>query len=307
MYFCSVNEYLDPQNLPTIMTLSNEYVFLTDDKEGFRECREKRTVTSSATMTILLCKAGYIDVYYRGEMVRIRKNDLFVRVPDFSHELGRYEMSPDFEFMQVTFDSSIYAQIMFDHMRVEPNWYAKQEYIKQNPIFPLDGLNIDFFNTYYHALSLQLQTRLTEYRKQIMMLIARSAVMEMLNYMDQLAVLEMKDKPRMSVNQSDYTFHRFTQLLQQYPHEREVQWYAKQLNITPKYLSEICKERSGKSAGEWIVDITVSELRHYLHNTTLPIREISRLMDFPNASFFSQYVKKHMGSSPNKYRKLKRV
>ena len=40
MYFCSENEYLEPQNLLTIMTLSNDFVFLTDDKEGFRECRE---------------------------------------------------------------------------------------------------------------------------------------------------------------------------------------------------------------------------------------------------------------------------
>lgn len=288
------------------MTLSNEHVYLTNDRDGFRECREKRTVSSAATMTVLLCTAGHIDVFYRGEMIRIRRHDLFVRVPDFSHELGPYEMSPDFEFRQVTFDANIYTQIMYDHMRVEPNWYAKQEYIKQNPIFPINEVSIDFFNTYYHALVLQLQSPLTAYRKQIMMLIARGAVMEMLNYMDRLAVLEMQQNQRVSVNQSDYTFHKFTQLLQQHPHEREVQWYAKQLQITPKYLSEICKERSGKSAGEWIADITVSELKHYLHNTTLPIREIARIMDFPNASFFSQYVKKHLGASPNKFRRTKK-
>jgi YesN/AraC family two-component response regulator len=287
------------------MTLFTEYLFLTNDQEGFRVCRETRT-TAKATMTVLLCEEGFIDVYYHEEMIRIKKNDLFVRLPDFAHELGPYEMSPDFKFKQVTVDSSIYDRLMHDHMRVEPNWWAKQEYIKAHPIFPINSVSIDFFHTYFHLLELQLQDRQTEYRKKIQLLIAKGATMEMLNYIDKLAVIEHTEDERTSVNQSDYTFREFTRLLQQFPHEREVQWYAKQLGITPKYLSEICKERSGKSAGEWIADITVAELKHYLCSTTLPIREIARVMEFPNASFFCQYTKKHTGLTPNHYRREKK-
>jgi YesN/AraC family two-component response regulator len=138
-----------------------------------------------------------------------------------------------------------------------------------------------------------------------MKLIARGATMEMLNYIDKMSLISYSNAERMSINQSDYTFREFTRLLQQYPHKREVQWYAKQLDITPKYLSEICKDRSGKSAGEWIADVTVSELKHYLRNTTLPIREVARVMEFPNASFFCQYTKKHTGMTPNHFRKAK--
>lgn len=289
------------------MTLFNDSVFITNDKEGFRLCRETRTLSSTSTMTALYCKDGFIDVYYHGEMIRIKKGDLFVRIPDFSHELGPYEMSPDFAFMQFTADAAIFNQIMYDHMRVEPNWYAKQEYLKSNPIFPLDEKSVDFFESYFHMFILQLEGKPSAYRNQIMMLIARAATMEMLNYMDKLAVVEMASDMRMSVNQSDYTFHAFTRLLQEYPHKREVQWYAKQLGITPKYLSEICKDLSDKSAGEWIADVTVSELKHYLRNTTLPIREIARMMEFPNASFFCQYTKKHTGITPNQFRKQKKA
>ena len=289
------------------MTLFNDSVFITDAKEGFRVCRETRTLSSTSTMTALYCGEGYIDVYYHGEMIRIKKGDLFVRIPDFSHELGPYEMSPDFKFMQVTVDAALFNQIMYDHMRVEPNWYAKQEYLKANPIFPLNEISLEFFDSYFHLLQLQMEGKPSAYRNQIMMLVARAATMEMLNYMDRLAVVEMSADARMSVNQSDYTFHAFTRLLQEYPHKREVQWYAKQLGITPKYLSEICKELSDKSAGEWIADVTVSELKHYLRHTTLPIREIARMMEFPNASFFCQYTKKHTGMSPNQFRKQKQA
>jgi len=288
------------------MTLFTEYLFLTDDRDGFRVCRETRT-TSTATMTVILCEEGYIDVYYHEAMLRINKGDLFIRIPDFAHDLGPYEMSPDFAFKQVTVDAAIYDRLMHDHMRVEPNWWAKQEYVKEHPIFTIEPASVEFFHAYFHLLTLQLRDKQTEYRHQIQMMLAKSAVMEMLNYMDKLAAMKgVEIENRTSVNQSDYTFREFTRLLQQFPHEREVQWYAKHLGITPKYLSEICKERSGKSAGEWIADITVSELKHYLRNTTMPIREIARVMEFPNASFFCQYTKKHTGLTPNHYRKEKK-
>ena len=225
-------------------------------------------------MTIMLCRAGHIDVEYRGKTLRIAKDDLFIRIPDFTHPLGAYKMSPDFAFSQVTIDASIYEQIMFDHMRVEPNWYVKQ----------------------------------TAYRQQILMLIARGAMMEMLNYIDKLAVIPADSSSmRVESNSSDYTFHAFLQILHQHPHEREVQWYARELGLTPKYLSEICKDRSGKSAGEWIADVTVAEIKHYLRNTTLPIHEIAKEMEFPNASFFCQYTKKHTGLTPNHFRKQRGI
>ena len=286
------------------MTLSNPYVFLTSDIEGFRECRETR---SEKGMTVILCTSGHIDVYLRGRMVRIGKDDLFVRIPSYDTKLGPYEYSDDYAFKQVTIDAHIIEQIMYDHLRIEPNWYAKQEYIKDNPIFPLQESSKDVFNTYFHLLELQMSNTQTDYRMQIMKTLAKAAIMEMLNYIDRLAVLKPTDLNRLSVNQSDYTFYEFMRMLQQYPHEREVQWYAAKLDITPKYLSEICKESSGKSASEWIADVTVAELKHMLRDTTLPIREIAKQMEFPNAIFFCQYTKKHTGLTPNHFRREKHL
>ena len=287
------------------MILSTDLIFLTDEVEGFRMCRERTTAANS--MTVLLCTAGFIDVYFHGEMIRINSGEMFVRIPDFAHQMGPYEMSPDFAFNQVTIEAGIYDQIMSDHIRVEPEWYAKQEYVKEHPIYPLNEVSMDFFKTYFHLLVLQLKDKQTAYRAQILKLLAKGATMEMLNYLDKLAVMPQSGEARAAVNTSDYTFLTFSRLLQQNPHKREVQWFAEQMNITPKYLSEICKERTGKSASAWIADITVSELKHFLRNTTLPIREIARVMEFPNASFFCQYCKKHTGLTPNHFRKEKKL
>ena len=286
------------------MILFTDFIFLTDEKEGFRICRETRTM-STATMTVLYVEKGYMDVYFHEKMLRINAGDMFVRIPDPDHKLGPYELSKDLEFKQITVGAEIYEKLMFDHLRVEPNWYAKQEYVKAHPIYPLNPVSKEFFHTYFKLLNLQLEDQKTQYRLQILSMIARGATMEMLNYLDKLAVIPKLGKGRLSVNQSDYTFLEFTRLLYQYPHEREVQWYAEKLKITPKYLSEICKARSGKSASEWIAEVTVAELRHLLRDTTMPIHEIARVMEFPNASFFCQYTKKHTGLTPNHFRKEK--
>ena len=265
------------------MTLYTDSIFLTNETEGFKQCRDTRWEIST---TVLLCTAGFIDVFYRGEMLRIGKDDIFIRVPNAT-KLGPFEMSPDFRFMQISIPITLF-----------------QEYLKLHPVFHLSAKSIEFCEVYFHLLTLQLQDHQSEYRKQILMLIARGATMELLNYMDKTVSFDDIMR-RSSVNSSDYTFRAFTQLLREFPHEREVQWYAKKLDITPKYLSEICKERSGKSASEWIADITVAELKHYLRETTLPIREVAKAMDFPNASFFCQYTKKHTGMTPNHFRKTK--
>lgn len=282
------------------MTLSTEFVFLTNEIEGFKLCRETR---AQYMTTAILCLAGHIDVFYQGKMIRIAKDDIFIRVPHAT-ELGPYEISKDFKFMQISIPVDLFDELMFDHMRVEPNWWQKLEYLKANPIFHLSKVSIDFCITYFHLLTLQLQDHQSDYRRQIMMLIARATTMEMLNYLDKMVTFSDAEQ-RKSVNSSDYIFRTFTQMLREHPHQREVQWYAQELSITPKYLSEICKERSGKSASEWIAEVTITELKHYLRNTTLPIHEVAKIMEFPNASFFCQYTKKHTGLTPNHFRKEK--
>lgn len=284
------------------MILQTDSIFLTNEIEGFVQCRETRSEKSAS---VILVTAGYMDLFFRNEMIRVNKSDIFIRVPHAT-KLGPYQFSEDLRFMEIVFPIEIFENLMYGNMRIEPNWWAKQEYLKRNPIFHLTDKSIEFCETYFHLLTLQLQDRQSDYRKHILMNVARCASMELLNYMDKTVDLAALTD-RSSVNASDYTFRNFTQLLRDFPHEREVQWYAAKLDITPKYLSEICKERSGKSASEWIAETTVSELKHYLRETTLPIHQIAVEMEFPNASFFCQYTKKHLGMTPNHYRRAKQV
>lgn len=88
----------------------------------------------------------------------------------------------------------------------------------------------------------------------------------------------------------------------EYIKNRDLRYYASQLCITPHYLSEICRNASSHPALYWIDRFTMHEIARLLRQKDLPLTEIADRMNFSSLSYFSRYVKKHIGLSPAKYR-----
>ena len=84
---------------------------------------------------------------------------------------------------------------------------------------------------------------------------------------------------------------------------RSVKKYAEALCITPKYLSFISKNVSGKTALEWIHQSTTETIVRYLRNSNMSIKEIADTLNFPNLSFFGKFTKSQLGMSPTEYRR----
>ena len=101
----------------------------------------------------------------------------------------------------------------------------------------------------------------------------------------------------------DTVFRNFVRLLSdKHKEERRVSYYAQELCITPKYLSSVVKEVSNKTAAEWIDDFVLRNVKIFLSTTSLTIQQISDKFNFPNPSFFSQYVKRATGKTPKAFR-----
>ena len=99
---------------------------------------------------------------------------------------------------------------------------------------------------------------------------------------------------------------RFMELVQEhYREERLIGFYADKLCITPKYLSKLVKEYTGRSAGEWIENHVVLEARAMLQSSDMTIQQIAASLNFPNQSFFGKYFKRATGLSPKQYRQMK--
>ena len=98
----------------------------------------------------------------------------------------------------------------------------------------------------------------------------------------------------------------FLELVQQYyRQERLIQFYAGKLCITPKYLSKLVKEHTGRAATDWIEQHVILEARAMLQTTDLSIQQIATSLNFPNQSFFGKYFKRATGVAPKQYRTVK--
>lgn len=107
-------------------------------------------------------------------------------------------------------------------------------------------------------------------------------------------------------NRAEEYFRQFTELLgEHYKHERSVEFYARQLCITPKYLTTLIKRISGKSVSEWIDNYVILEAKTLLKYSNMSVQEIAYYLNFPNQSFFGSYFKRNAGMSPSQYKAKK--
>ena len=114
---------------------------------------------------------------------------------------------------------------------------------------------------------------------------------------------EHPEEQNNSHNRAEEYFKQFTHLLgEHFREERSVGFYARQLCITPKYLTTLIKRISGQSVSEWIDNSVILEANTLLKYSTMSIQEIAYYLNFPNQSFFGSYFKRNTGMSPSQYK-----
>lgn len=106
-------------------------------------------------------------------------------------------------------------------------------------------------------------------------------------------------------NRKEEIFNRFLAAVQRdYRCHRSITHYAEILCLTPKHLSQVVQQVSGKLASEWIKDYVMLEAKAILKSKKYTIQQVSDMLNFPNQSFFGRYFKKHAGCAPSAYQKL---
>ena len=96
---------------------------------------------------------------------------------------------------------------------------------------------------------------------------------------------------------------RFENLLTtNYLTHRDVEWYANELNLTPKRFSAKVKRVSGKSPSDLITEEVVKNAKRLLVNSALSSSEIAERLNFATPSFFCRYFKRYTGLTPQEWR-----
>ena len=127
-------------------------------------------------------------------------------------------------------------------------------------------------------------------------------VSALLWYVDHLwSRQEQTDRKNESREQRLFT--DFIQLVSEFaPEHHTIEFYASRLCITPRYLSTVVKQASGRSAKQWIDEALVTRIKIDLLHTEKPITRISDDMNFPNQSFFTKFFKRMTGMTPSQFR-----
>ena len=174
-------------------------------------------------------------------------------------------------------------------------------HIMSNPVIKLEQNEVDLMMKYYELLLFKMDHQEMNFGRETVRDIIRCFAYDLLSNINKH--LDGDNDGEM-LRQGDRIYRRFMLLLAENTNvNRSVKSYADELCVSPKYLTSVCRRHSDYTASELIATSVVSRIKQLLLYSDLSIKEVAAEMGFDNLSFFGKYVKKHLGLSPNNYRK----
>lgn len=99
-------------------------------------------------------------------------------------------------------------------------------------------------------------------------------------------------------------FLLFQKMVEQYCfNSKKVMYYAHKMGISTKTLNNIVQTVVNKPAKLFINEITIMQMKRLLIGTNQSIKEIAYTTGFDDPANFFKYFKKHVGTSPETFRK----
>lgn len=239
-----------------------------------------------------LCTKG--EVMYQLDTIKqvIKPGDILV-VSD-RHIVDCYQHSDDMEGLCMIMSVNFFREIIQNVSDISSLFL----FSRLHPVMRLQPKEIQTFKEYFQVIKEKIGDKCNHFQKDLIKALLLAMFYDLSNIIYRT---QNGEKPK---SRQEIIFTRFIKMVEQnFRHERRVAWFAKELNITPKYLSETVKSVSHRTPNEWIDYYTILELRVRLKNTIKSIKEISDELNFPNQSFMGKFFKDHVGMSPSQYRK----
>lgn len=247
-------------------------------------------------VTVVACISGKLQVELNAITYTIQQNEILVCLPNSI--IDNCMLSPDFDGAVLCLSQrGILEQIS------ENKIWNKAFHFAESPIVQVSEESLNMFRLYGSMLMEKVKMKHSPFYKEIIVSIVKASLYELLANVKNESVSYGNGLTK----QREVLFKRFIELLSTTRIKpRNVSWYAEQLCVTPKYLSTVCKQVSGKTAFDWINEYVLVDIRYWLKNTNKTIKEITDILNFPNISFFGKYCRTHFGVSPTEFRKQQR-
>ena len=257
------------------------------------ELQELKGTMNVDLILCVICSSGRIQLDVNGKTRTIVPRDMLVCPP--RTRLDNYLISPDFR--GLIFGIS-YTKFQYTIGAGQGMWSVMM-FVRENPVCHLTEAEMQIGVDISHVIREKLQSPRDYYFQEVM-----HALMIAVFYEIGIAIRRnMKPLKSEDTRQGDLIFKRFIELLAKSDGKcRSVSAYAKELCITPKYLSAATRAASGKSAMDWIHEFATEAIAHQLKYSDRSIKEIAGDFHFSSLSVFGKFVKAKLGLSPREYR-----
>lgn len=248
----------------------------------------------------LFIEQGTLQLNINEKDFLLKKHDLLFSFN--SHFITDVKPSNDFNGTIVFVHSQMASELIHSNIDMMRNLF----YTKDNPLLHLEKDDLHQFERYLKLLHHLWDPQRTPsaFDKEIIHSITKSMLYEWANLVQSNIPENSEDRV---LKQSERLFKNFMfTLTNDQVKSRSVTDYANRLCVTPKYLSAVCKQITGKTASSYINFYIIKDIKHLLKYSDKSIKEIAQSLGFPNLSFFGKYVKAHLGVSPSSYRKNKK-
>lgn len=289
-----MQEYIQKTTVPnndTIQSLEKDFKIYTLSKE--------LPITSYLSYLrsgiVIYCLKGNATIEIYSSKHIMTAKEFIVILP--GQLVALTDISQDFQIRYFTITESFYTEILSGISRFSPCFFF---YMRQHYYFKEKDIETISFADLFEWLIGKTLAPKNLYRRESVILLLRLFFLELYNF---YKVNSSDNMITIDIHKKELT-HKFLQLVKNnYKVDRSVTFYANALCITPKYLTMVVKEVSGKSAKDWITEYMILELKGLLANSTLNIQEIAERTRFPNKTSLERFFRRHTGLSPLRYKK----
>ena len=242
-------------------------------------------------MRVIVLTRGYVTPivnltqhrFEAGQLIFLSQNSI-VEPHGFSDDIQGFGLSLTDEIARLVFPNDL-PKLMDGHVR-DCNFSLSEEEMKQ-----VEALHTLLYNIIH-----------SEQKAAQVILNLAAAFLWQADYLWN----RHENESRGSLSREQRVFTDFVQLVSRYAtQEHNIDFYAQHLFLSPRYMSTLVKQVSGKAAKQWIDDAIITRIKVELRHTNKSAAEIADEMNFPNPSFFCKYFKRMTGMTTQVFREGK--
>lgn len=243
--------------------------------------------------TLVLIQKGEMSYSLKGNLIDLKANDLVLVPPNYPVSYDSY--SDDLQAINLMIEEDYYHRVLqFDSNLMDMEYRYAYDLL---PVFHLDNNKGELFSN----LSKQIHNTIRTphlYREQMV---------DHLVHVVQLLFSELlfggEIQPSHDVTNKQNIFKIFIHLASQnFKKERQIKFYADNMNITPTYLSRTVKEMTGQTVNTYLNTFLYNEICKLLRSSNFNISEISDMLYFNDPSALTNFFKTRSGMPPMAYR-----